>query len=210
MNLNSYVERRLKEYETLGRKGFVTFNLRPFVDMTVEATKKTELAFCISTANSSAISGLKFQKMLEGKELENLNLETIRNFMKSAGVRFYNNKALYLRQALDKWKVVEEALGERDDLVAREILVKNVKGFGYKEASHFLRNLGRKNVAIVDRHVTRWLVKQGYIKEPSNSLNKKTYLKLENILREIAQERKVSLAKLDLLIWYETTGKVLK
>ncbi|GAJ17855.1 unnamed protein product, partial [marine sediment metagenome] len=34
-----------------------------------------------------------------------------------------------------------------DEIKLREWVVKNFKGLGYKEASHFLRNIGYKNFA---------------------------------------------------------------
>ncbi len=41
---------------------------------------------------------------------------------------------------------------ERRDWLAQE---KQIKGLGYKEASHFLRNIGLKGHAILDKHVLR-------------------------------------------------------
>jgi len=36
-----------------------------------------------------------------------------------------------------------------------EWLVKNLTGLGYKEAGHFLRNIGSGKIAILDRHILR-------------------------------------------------------
>ena len=80
-----------------------------------------------------------------------------------------------------------------------------------KEASHFMRNVGFKNVAIIDFHISDLLVKEKLIpKSEAKSLSKNQYLKIENILRQIAQKAGLNLAELDLYLWYMETGKVLK
>ena len=197
------ISRRIKEFERLGKYGETTFDFRPFLDLKFKATSETELAFCISTANSSALSGLKFQKSLEGLSLNDLSVEEIERLMRESGVRFASRKAEYIKIAIDKFDVVERAV-KLDDFSARRELLK-LKGLGMKESSHFLRNVGRKNLAIVDRHVLRWLEGEGYkFKLP------KDYTKAEEVLRRIAKEKRLTLAELDLIIWFEMTGKVLK
>ena len=97
----------------------------------------------------------------------------------------------------------------KDEFEIREWIVKNVKGLGYKEASHFLRNIGYKNLAIIDFHIIDVLVKNKIIKRPK-TLTKKKYLEIENKLRTIAKKAKMTLAELDLYLWYMETRKVLK
>lgn len=80
-----------------------------------------------------------------------------------------------------------------------------LKGLGFKESSHYLRNVGRKDFAIIDRHVLRWLERK-----VNDRLNKLSYRKIEEILRILARSMRLTLAELDLAIWYEMTGKVLK
>ena len=203
LRCSKVISRRIKEFERLGKYGETTFDLRPFLDLKIKATIETELAFCISTANSSALSGLKFQKSLEGLSLNDLSVEEIERLMRESGVRFASRKAEYIKIAIDKFDVVERAL-KLDDFSARRELLK-LKGLGMKESSHFLRNVGRKNLAIVDRHVLRWLEGEGYkFKLP------KDYTKAEEVLRRIAKEKRLTLSELDLIIWFEMTGKVLK
>ncbi|MCS7121693.1 MAG: N-glycosylase/DNA lyase [Archaeoglobaceae archaeon] len=188
------IRRRILEFETLGKKGKTFFDFRPFLDLAFEATIESELAFCISTANSSAVSGLKFQSLFGKMEIEKA--------LKLAGVRFWERKAEYIREALKKFDLVDKALKKNSFEARKELL--NIKGLGMKEASHFLRNVGRKDVAIVDRHVLR------YLGEEVSKLSKSKYLKLEENLRQIAYNLKKSLAELDLCIWAKMTGKVLK
>ena len=209
MNVEKIIKNRLKEFERLGNSKQTLFDFYPFLNLKIRATIKSELAFCISTANSSAISGLYFQKQLEKFDFNRIEVEKIETLLKQAGVRFYSKKAIYISKALLNFEIVERALNI-EDKKARDILVSSIKGLGYKEASHFLRNVGRKNIAIIDRHVLRWMKERGLIDNIPKNLNKKNYLQLERILSKLSDEIGMNLAKLDLYMWYEKTKKVLK
>ncbi|MEM0352889.1 MAG: N-glycosylase/DNA lyase [Archaeoglobaceae archaeon] len=193
------IKQRIREFKTLGERGQVTFNFKPFLELEIDATVETELAFCISTANSSAKSGLKFQKMLEDRDVFAMSVSDFEELLKSAGVRFYKRKAVYIKEAMEKIQKIKIP----DDDSAREVLVKEICGLGYKEASHFLRNIGRDFV-ILDRHILEWLgVSQ-------RSLSKKKYLEIEEKFKEIAKRTGKSVSELDLLLWSMKTGLVLK
>lgn len=193
------IKQRIKEFKTLGEQGQVTFDFRPFLDLEIDATIESELAFCISTANSSAKSGLKFQKMLEGRDVFALGLIDLEELLKSTGVRFYKRKAIYIKEAIKKLRTIKLP----EDESARDLLVKEIYGLGYKEASHFLRNIGRDFV-ILDRHILDWLgVSQ-------RSLSRKKYLEIEEKFRDIAKRTGKSVSELDLLLWSMKTGLVLK
>ena len=77
-----------------------------------------------------------------------------------AGVRFRNVKSENIAIARKFFK--ENSLSEKlkeDTFEIREWLVENVRGMGYKESSHFLRNIGLgENIAILDRHILKNLV----------------------------------------------------
>jgi len=88
--------------------------------------------------------------------------------------------------------------------------VKNIKGLGFKEASHFLRNIGFKNLAIIDFHIVDLLIKHKLIDKKPKSLSKSKYLEIEEKLKKIANELNLSLGELDLYLWYMETGKILK
>jgi N-glycosylase/DNA lyase len=93
----------------------------------------------------------------------------------------------------------------------RDWLVRNVKGIGYKEASHFLRNIGLgEKFAILDRHVLKNLKLLEIIKEIPEFLSKKRYLEIENKMKNFADIIKIPLSHLDLLLWYKETGKIFK
>ena len=94
---------------------------------------------------------------------------------------------------------------------AREFLVKEVNGYGWKEASHFLRNVGfGEDIAILDRHILKNLKKHKIIKEIPKTINKKNYLEIEEKMRGFCKKNKVGLDELDLIFWSNETGEVLK
>ncbi|MEM2975891.1 MAG: N-glycosylase, partial [Candidatus Bathyarchaeia archaeon] len=96
-----------------------------------------------------------------------------------------------------------------DEIALREWLVKNIKGIGYKEASHFLRNIGFTNLAIIDFHILNILTRHKLIKKPK-TLTRKNYLEIEQTLKNIAEKLNLTLAELDLYLWYIETNKILK
>ena len=100
-------------------------------------------------------------------------------------------------------------MNQRNEQEIRKWLVKNIKGIGYKEASHFLRNIGFKNIGIIDFHIIDLLTRFRLIKKPK-TLGKKKYLEIEKTLKELSEKLNIGLAKLDLYLWYIETGKILK
>ncbi|NPA75091.1 MAG: N-glycosylase/DNA lyase [Euryarchaeota archaeon] len=191
--IGNKVERRLKEFESVRRES----NERIF----------QELAFCILTANSSARMGLKAQSEIGGGFVSYTEQE-LRNALHRLGYRFWRVRASYIVEA--RWVIprLREILS-MDEHEARMFLVRNVKGLGMKEASHFLRNTGAKNLAIVDRHILRVLSEHEIITMPK-TLTVRRYLEVEDAERGLAKEAGMSLAELDLYLWYLKTGQVLK
>lgn len=161
----------------------------------------SELCFCTLTAGASAQSGIKCQQALH-KKFHKLSERELQKELKRLGYRFHN-RAEYIQKNQEKIRLLKQ-INKMDSVHAREFLVKHFKGIGMKEASHFLRNIGRKDVAIIDRHILRSM---GF---SIPSLNKKKYLEIEAKLKEIARKNHVNLAELDLLLWHGQTGKVLK
>ncbi|MFH1448667.1 MAG: N-glycosylase/DNA lyase [Candidatus Micrarchaeota archaeon] len=167
----------------------------------------SELCFCILTANYTAEGGVKIQNAVN--DFSKLPLKQIQGKLRTYGHRFPNARANYILVAR-KHKGKLNALCEmKNSNERREWLVANVKGLGYKEASHFLRNIGFFDVAIIDRHILNVLEEYGIIKKPK-TMARKRYLEIEGTLREIASELRVSLGELDFYMWYMKTGKVLK
>jgi len=169
--------------------------------------KFIELCFCILVANSSMEKTFKIWKAI-GNDFLNLSKEQLSKRLKELGYRFYNKRAEYIVEARNKVDLLEEILKSNNEIEIREKLVENFKGIGWKEASHFLRNLGYKNFAIIDRHVLKTLKEFGVIEKIPKYLNKKTYLEIENKLRELANKLKISLAELDFYLFYLSSEKI--
>ena len=90
-------------------------------------------------------------------------------------------------------------------------MVQNVKGIGYKEASHFLRNIGfEQNLAILDRHILKNLKFIGVIEEVPNSLSKRRYFDIEKRMMEFSKAAQIPMSHLDLVMWYKETGEIFK
>jgi len=121
----------------------------------------SELCFCILTANSTAESGLRAQSQIGLNGFLNLSEEELARELKRAGYRFPNTRSRFITGARKHLRI-KDILGRfKDSTEIREWLVKNVKGIGWKEASHFLRNVGYLDLAILDRHVLRVLPAAG-------------------------------------------------
>jgi N-glycosylase/DNA lyase len=97
-----------------------------------------------------------------------------------------------------------------DTKALRARLVAMVSGLGYKEASHFLRNIGRTDLVIVDRHIIRNFVRMGIIAEAPSSISTRKYLELEKLFEQLAGWTGIHPDELDLVLWSRETGKVLK
>jgi len=169
--------------------------------------KFIELCFCILVANSSMEKTFKIWKEI-GYDFLRLSKRELAQKLKEFGYRFYNKRAEYIIEARKKIDLLEEILKMNDEFEIRNELVKNFKGIGWKEASHFLRNLGYKNFAIIDRHVLKVLKQFRIIERIPKSLSKKVYLDIENKLRSVAKALKMNLAELDFYLFYISSGKI--
>jgi N-glycosylase/DNA lyase len=201
-DIKPIIEKRLEEFENIWKKA-------------TEEELFSELCFCLLTPQSRAVICDKAIKSLKSKNLIiGGSEEEIQNEL--AGVRFKKNKSKYIILArklfIRNGNVDIRSKIKTDDIFrSREWLVKNVKGFGYKEASHFLRNIGfGSNISILDRHILKNLVLLNVIKNIPNSLTKKRYLEIEDSMREFCNKTKIPMNHLDLVLWYKEAGKVFK
>jgi|Deesub1362A_J573_1020465.scaffolds.fasta_scaffold00221_62 N-glycosylase/DNA lyase len=190
--IESRVRRRINEFLTMKNRG----NEKWF----------SELCFCILTANSSARMGIRIQNELGYEGFSKLDRKILSKRLKELGYRFYNRRAEFIVEARKYLNLKDLLLKEHDK---REWLVRNVKGIGYKEASHFLRNVGFLNYAILDRHILRILHNSGVVEMPKN-LSKAKYIRIEKVFNEIAEKVGMYPGELDLYLWYLSTGEVLK
>jgi N-glycosylase/DNA lyase len=170
-----------------------------------------ELCFCLLTANYTSEGGMRMQKEI-GSGFITLPPRALAGKLKKLGYRFPNARARYIVEARAHHGALRSLLSaDKEDAVLREWLAENVLGLGYKEASHFLRNIGRSGFAIIDFHILDVLFRHGLIPKPkSRSLTKKRYLEIESVLGQVAQRAGMSQGELDLYLWFMETGKILK
>ncbi len=175
-----------------------------------------ELCFCLLTPQSSAktcwaaVTRLTEKNLLvkgTSKEIEPL----------ISDVRFNDSKARYITEARSLFtrdgeiRVKTQLASAFNPHQLREWLVENVKGLGYKEASHFLRNIGLgEEFAILDRHILRNLKDLQVIPEIPTTLTKKRYLEIEEKVRRFSKDIGIPVAHLDLLLWSKETGHIFK
>jgi len=168
-----------------------------------------ELCFCIMTANCSASKCMEVHEEI-GNGFLTLSETVLVNKFKELGYRFPNIRSKYILDARKKISQLESIIKSGDNGPnLREWIVKNVKGIGYKEASHFLRNIGYNDYAIIDFHIIDLLVNYNLIQKP-RTLTKNKYFEIEEILKNIGEKLNLNLAELDLYLWYLETGKILK
>lgn len=189
------VDSRIKEFKKLGEQS------------SDEIFK--ELCFCILTANFNAEGGIKIQKEIGNGFLTLTEAQLVKK-LKELGHRYPKTRAGYVIEARKYKDSLKETIRSfEDEHKLREWLDKNVKGLGYKEASHFLRNVGFENLAVIDFHIIDILAKYNVIEKPK-TLTRRKYLEIEELLRKIAKKLDINLAELDLYLWHAETGKVLK
>ena len=186
------IESRMKEFEKLGQS-----NVNEIFN---------ELCFCLMTANFRADRSIEIQSKI-GNGFISFSEDELSLKLKEYGHRFPNTRTQYIIEAREHIPVLLSKIKKND---RREWLVKNVKGLGYKEASHFLRNIGYKNYAILDFHIIDLLNNCSIIKTKPKILNPRIYVEIENLLSEICIKNKITQSELDLILWYHETGTILK
>ena len=176
-----------------------------------------ELCFALLAIQSSARSSdAAVRGLAEEGLLWTAGPEDIARFLRHR-TRFHNHKAAYIVRARERFfpqgrPVLRETLDRFPDPgAAREWLVAEVDGLGLKEASHFLRNIGRgEELAILDRHILRNLLRHRVIGRLPKSLTPKRYRAIEARLQRFAADVGVSVGELDLLWWSRQTGEIFK
>jgi len=209
------MEGLLLEYKK--RKSAIKKRLKEFAKIyhMTDSDIFAELAFCIFTPQSKALSCDTAVKNLKSKGLL-FNADAQKISRNISGVRFHNNKAVYLVNARNiltnsKGINIKFRIDKKDIFSTREWFVKNIKGIGHKEASHFLRNIGLgKDLAILDVHILCNLVKYKVVKELPKTISRKAYIDIENKMRMFSKEIHIPIDELDLLFWAKQTGYIFK
>jgi N-glycosylase/DNA lyase len=190
------IKGRLKEFKSLPKEHYLEEHL-----------------FCILTPQSNAKKCWKAIEELKKMDLMKLkenDIKLISDILKDK-TRFHNNKSKYLVSAIKNWEETKKRLDNQDIISLRNWLAENIKGYGLKEAGHFLRNIGKSNnqIAILDRHILRNLVSLEVIKDEQIK-SKKDYLKLEQEFLKFSKTVNIPIDELDLLFWSQGTGEIFK
>jgi N-glycosylase/DNA lyase len=176
-----------------------------------------ELVYCIFTAGASARMGLnsldRVRKHLRSSghgKLELLLVGAHRYPRARAGYIVHTRK--YLKRECGLRLRDKLASFGNDDEARRDFFARNpgIKGIGYKEASHYLRNIGYCGYAILDKHILRTLFECGVIDSPLPPATKKKYAAVEEMMRKFAADIRINFDELDLLLWSNKTGEILK
>jgi|SRR3989344_245249 len=168
-----------------------------------------EACFCVLTPQSSAKQAWKCILELKEADFFNKNINPV-NYI-SNKIRFHNNKTKYLLELKEKWDLISKRINRtKDAKKLREFLVENIKGYGLKESAHYLRNIGYRNLAILDRHILKNLHKLNVIQEIPKTLTRKKYLEIEEKFKDFSSKVNIPMDGLDLLFWGLETGEIFK
>ncbi|MBT5274612.1 MAG: DNA lyase [uncultured DHVE6 group euryarchaeote] len=167
-----------------------------------------ELAFCLLTPQSKARAADQSIKLLtEHDLLLNGNPEQLEPHLKS--IRFHITKAKRIVEAREKFQNFDFDFDNIEEL--RHKIVQTFKGLGYKEASHYLRNIGHgRDLAILDRHILKNLINMGLIEEIPKTLTPKKYFEIENTMKIFCKNNEMSMGHIDLILWSTETGEMFK
>jgi N-glycosylase/DNA lyase len=171
-----------------------------------------EFCYCTCTPQSKAQHALAVVELLRERAFYHQPFDpTPILAQREHYIRFHRTKAQRLLLLREQFGEILHAFErEREPYALREWIVANVRGFGYKEASHVLRNLGYTELAIIDRHILRNLARFGVISKQTPPRNAAEYRAVERAFQNFADRCGVSLQTLDLLLWAVETGAVLK
>jgi N-glycosylase/DNA lyase len=168
-----------------------------------------EMAYCILTPQSKAEGAEKAIEILRARDFFAERFDSsdiLKRF-----VRFHNTKSQRLIEIANNFTETEYMLKQGSNPYdERKWLVENIKGFGMKEASHFLRNIGRRHLAILDRHILNRLAESGCIPENTKVGSTKMYLEIESKMVQLSEEVCIDMDELDLLFWSANTGVIRK
>jgi N-glycosylase/DNA lyase len=171
-----------------------------------------ELIYCLLTPQSSAINAGRTVEVLKKLDFEHADFNP-EDILHSPAhyIRFHRTKAGHLLRCKAGYeKIHKKILESPEGETLRAWLVGNVVGLGWKEASHFLRNIGYRNLAILDRHILKNLHRYGAIDKAPRTLTPRLYMQIEQKFRTFSKQAGIPMDELDLLFWSMETGIILK
>jgi N-glycosylase/DNA lyase len=190
------VAERIEEFRNLGLFGS-------------ELELFSELSFCVLTANWSASGGIMVQKEIGPVGFAELTPEELSNALSLKGHRFPNKRAEFIVENRRLIGTLRNVLS-LPVTEARKTLIKEAKGIGWKEASHFLRNTGQLDVAILDRHILKVLFNEGLIERIPKGWTEERYISIEDVFKRLSEIFGKQPGETDLYLWYLVKGRVEK
>lgn len=177
-----------------------------------------EMVYCIFTAGASAKMGLRSVEAIRPLLATGPQQAMTRALVATGAHRFPNARPEYIVITRDylrasfSMRLRERLKGFRNPFERRDWLATEprIKGLGYKEASHFLRNIGFQGYGILDKHIMRCLAELGVIDSPKPPTTRTRYLEIEARMRQFAGDVGIDFDELDLVLWSMKTGEVLK
>lgn len=177
-----------------------------------------ELVYCIFTAGASARMGLRSVEAIRPLLFEGTREEMTRSLVEARAHRYPRARPGYIVVTRDflqedcRLRLRERLESFTDGVARRDWLARErrIKGLGYKEASHFLRNIGLSGYAILDKHILRSLCELGVTDSPDPPATRARYLQTEEQLRAFARAVRIDFDELDLVLWSMKTGEILK
>jgi N-glycosylase/DNA lyase len=197
------IERRLAEFQDIRTSG-------------ADERLWEEMVFCFFTGGCSARMGIRSVEavkplLLAGNQAELAAALVGRHRYPNARAGYIVASREFLQEHCglrlrEKLESFEDSAARRDWLVKE----KRIKGLGYKEASHYLRNIGYRGYAILDKHVLRSLAELGIISDSQPPNTRAKYLVTEEKLKNLAALTGIDFDELDLVLWSMKTGEILK
>lgn len=201
----------LDEYQH--RKDVIKKRLRDFRKIP-ESEYFYELVYCLFTPQTKAENSFKVVEQMKSMNYfqKPFSLKNLLHQKDGTYIRFHNQKEKYVIIAYNKFPEILSIIKKKiTPFVKREWLVKNIIGLSFKEASHFLRNIGKNGtLAILDRHILKNLYNYKIIKKIPNTITRKIYLEIEKKFQNFSNRINININELDLLFWSMETGKILK
>lgn len=203
------IEERLEEFEEVGELS----DYRLFI----------ELVFVILTSQTEAEKAWDAAEELDDRNLLlEGNEQQIAKVLERNEVQYEQNKASYivdnreflcqptLHNPTNELKL-KEKLDFSDLDKTREWLVDNIKGIGWKGASHFLRNIGHgDDLAIISSHIISHMNEFDVVESSEAPSNREEYLEMEDKVKQFSEEVGIETKALDLVLWSMKTGEVFK
>jgi len=215
---SEYLNEILGVYEKI--RPDIQRRLEDFKEIWLEGNNEdihVELSFCILTPQSKARNAWgAITKLRDTGILYKGDEEDIVEYLNV--VRFKNNKAKNLVILREQMRasyggvMTKDFFSKLGDVFEmREWIVKHIRGMAHKEASHFLRNVGfGDEIAILDRHILKNLVRLGVIDEIPKTITPKRYIDIEKNMVRYCKKIEVPMDEFDLLLWYLEAGEIFK